>query len=371
MSQCEIVREVLFDQVWSKPMTKLSEEIGISDVGLAKICRKMEIPSPPRGYWQKLKAGKRNQPQPKLKPLSPAGVSKVIVRITPEEQRNSRLVEHPESIPVPGYLEDPHRLTQKTLTALTKGKADERGVILPRHKICLDMQISKSSIERACLIMDTLVKALENRDYKIVVSKDRKTIVMVEDESIEIGMDEKIERHDHVPNKDEIRRYGHRDWLIPKYDYQPTSKLILRIRNPAHGARQQWSDGKRQKLEDCLGKFLAGLKFMAVRKKEIREERAQWQREWEEEQRRLQEMRRLALIEKKKTEKLTQDASNWMLACQIRSYLHELEKMQSDVNGLSDWIAWARDYVNQLDPLVQPDTLVFKEEENRSYAEYI
>ena len=44
-------RVELFEMVWSKPMTHLSKELGISDVGLRKICFKHGIPLPARGYW--------------------------------------------------------------------------------------------------------------------------------------------------------------------------------------------------------------------------------------------------------------------------------------------------------------------------------
>ncbi len=53
-----LTREQLYDLVWSEPMRLLSKQIGISDVAIAKHCRKMEIPVPERGYWNKLQAGK-------------------------------------------------------------------------------------------------------------------------------------------------------------------------------------------------------------------------------------------------------------------------------------------------------------------------
>ena len=37
-------RSEVYEQVWSTPMTKLAEVNGLSDVGLAKICRKHDIP---------------------------------------------------------------------------------------------------------------------------------------------------------------------------------------------------------------------------------------------------------------------------------------------------------------------------------------
>jgi hypothetical protein len=43
-------REELYEQVWSTPMTKLAKQYQISDVGLAKICKKLKIPVPGRGY---------------------------------------------------------------------------------------------------------------------------------------------------------------------------------------------------------------------------------------------------------------------------------------------------------------------------------
>ena len=63
-------RTELYELVWSKPMTKLGVELGISDVGLAKACRRHAIPVPPRGYWAKLQAGKGTPrialPQPEV-----------------------------------------------------------------------------------------------------------------------------------------------------------------------------------------------------------------------------------------------------------------------------------------------------------------
>jgi hypothetical protein len=49
----KVDRNALYKQVWEKPMTRLAKEYGISDVGLKKICKKMNIPTPPRGYWRR------------------------------------------------------------------------------------------------------------------------------------------------------------------------------------------------------------------------------------------------------------------------------------------------------------------------------
>ena len=54
----QVSRETLYEQVWSTPMTKLAKEYGISDVALAKICKKLNVPYPGRGYWRRKETGK-------------------------------------------------------------------------------------------------------------------------------------------------------------------------------------------------------------------------------------------------------------------------------------------------------------------------
>lgn len=51
-------RVELYKEVWDQPLFKLSRKYGISDVRLGKVCRKLKIPHPGRGYWAKRKAGK-------------------------------------------------------------------------------------------------------------------------------------------------------------------------------------------------------------------------------------------------------------------------------------------------------------------------
>jgi hypothetical protein len=64
----KLSRQELYDLLWKTPATKLARQYGISDVGLAKICKRHDIPRPPRGHWAKLANGKRvrRPPLPKL-----------------------------------------------------------------------------------------------------------------------------------------------------------------------------------------------------------------------------------------------------------------------------------------------------------------
>jgi hypothetical protein len=54
----EFTRKELYDLIWSQPMRTVAATLGISDVALAKQCRKAEIPVPNRGHWARKQAGK-------------------------------------------------------------------------------------------------------------------------------------------------------------------------------------------------------------------------------------------------------------------------------------------------------------------------
>jgi hypothetical protein len=52
-------REELYALVWATPMSRLAVQYGLSGNGLAKICRRLDVPYPPRGYWARKEAGKK------------------------------------------------------------------------------------------------------------------------------------------------------------------------------------------------------------------------------------------------------------------------------------------------------------------------
>lgn len=48
--------EKLEEMVWSKPVTHVAEELGVSDKAVSKRCKRLGIETPGRGYWQKKKS---------------------------------------------------------------------------------------------------------------------------------------------------------------------------------------------------------------------------------------------------------------------------------------------------------------------------
>ena len=61
MNMVQYTRETLYEEVWNEPVSTVAKKYGVSDVAIHKICKSMDIPVPPRGYWAKKRAGQNVQ----------------------------------------------------------------------------------------------------------------------------------------------------------------------------------------------------------------------------------------------------------------------------------------------------------------------
>jgi site-specific recombinase XerD len=61
-------RDDLYRLVWTSPVSEIAARLGVSDVGLAKLCRRAGIPVPARGYWARTEAGQAVEPVPLQEP---------------------------------------------------------------------------------------------------------------------------------------------------------------------------------------------------------------------------------------------------------------------------------------------------------------
>lgn len=71
-------RKALFERVLSEPVSVVAKEWGLSDQGLRKACRRLQVPVPPRGYWAKRRAGHRVR-RPRLPKLPEGQAEEVVV----------------------------------------------------------------------------------------------------------------------------------------------------------------------------------------------------------------------------------------------------------------------------------------------------
>jgi hypothetical protein len=159
-----LTQDELYDLVWSRPMSQLSREYGISDVGLAKICKKHQVPYPPRGYWAKVRNGRQVR-RPALPPISDPGLQRIHIhkRMIPYGDGAAAEKGREERIRVAEILTDAHPLVERMVKSLNSARPGQDGLVTPKAAHCLAVKVGPNSIERAARLLDALIKALEDR----------------------------------------------------------------------------------------------------------------------------------------------------------------------------------------------------------------
>lgn len=385
-SPIRMSRKELHQKVWTEPVSKLAPTLGLSDRGLAKLCKRHRIPRPGRGYWQKKKFGKkvRRTPLPKLRKgeeepaiitIRPAASPKAPDEPPgPIEKQQAFEKKSENRIKVPDRVGRYHPLVRQSRDILKSWGSPRYGWNNQYRSLpagCLDIRVEKASRRRALKIMDTLIKALEKRGFAVRISsakEDPKTIVTVGEVELPIEIEEKYQRIELPPTESELRSKRLYGWEPRKrYDYEGTEELALRI-NPGRwaslGVRKTWADGKTQRVEELLNQFVVGLVRVAEAKKQRDREREE-ERKRREEQRRLAEMRRRRVREEQdRREELKRQAAAWADHRRMRGYVSALRE-EAEREGplppyspLRLWIEWAQSYLEKTDPLRQPKDLV-------------
>ncbi len=363
-----VLRSQLYAQVWQQSMVQLAKSYAISDVGLAKLCRKHDIPRPARGYWARRQAGQspRQTPLPNPDedyeipmrdpdPLagSPTGVNKAL------QQELQKGCKDNSPIVVAETLRGAHELVSQANQLLQGADKGDDGFIVVPKEAGLDLHVSKSTLRRALLIVDAVLKAFEKRGYK--VSSGPKVRVM--DVHVSFGISETLEKkREELDDHDLDGRY---DFFHSRYKETriPSGHLALNITGPplywSGMCRHTWRDAKKP-LEERLQSFIEGvLKFAArVKDRRVQEEREEEERK-EKEKRREEEAKlraeKLALVkaERKRVQALCRDARNWKRSQTIRDFIEARRQLQfsNDSNEFEQWVKWAEQQANRLDPL--------------------
>lgn len=125
-------------------------------------------------------------------------------------------------------------------------------------------------------------------------------------------------------------------------------------------SRTNWRDGKRKTLEEQIGDFILAL-IRIAEEREIRQEiEEKEERERLEEQKRQEELRIARDRELKRFKALEQAADAWARSQKIERYMEAVSRMLEQENiegkkraGIEDWIAWAQQKADWLNPLKQ------------------
>lgn len=81
-----LTRKDLYDMVWATPMITLAKKYSITDSGLRKVCKRMNIPLPKPGYWERMKVGRPDVIEKLSEEYS--GVNEVTLSLRSDEEGN-------------------------------------------------------------------------------------------------------------------------------------------------------------------------------------------------------------------------------------------------------------------------------------------
>lgn len=351
MDNLTITRKELYDLVWSTPMTTLAKKYLISDSGIRKKCKKMNIPMPKAGHWEKLRAGKNalveilpndtSCEQQTSFELRHEGDNSTKDKPSPEILLKEEIEKDPLlNIIVPDKLTKPHRLVVESRKADYYNENSFRKNLTGYLRSPLNISATKNNYSRALRIMDTFIKAIEYRGHKFEITNDTAHLLIFGEE-FGISIREKN-------NKKPKPKTG--NWQ--EYEYIPSGILAFSVRIRWNNI--EWKDGKLP-LEQQLSKIIAKLEIKGAEEKEETLRRKEILAIREEEKRIEKEKAQLVTKELEKFKQLKQAAQRWHEANMIRAYLDALKQKDrlskpSGNSELANWLIWANNKADWFDP---------------------
>ena len=360
-------REELYSQIWSMSMIRLAAQYGITGTGLAKICARLNVPCPPRGYWAKKAVGKpvvqyrlpeagRETPlQVTITPAPPpAPPSKVQTEL--QQQIAAAQANH-SGLAVPSRLVRPHTVIAQWLSEYDRRKQEALRERDPTMRRAMQSKALTDMDRREYRFLDALFKALEPLGFKIKTEQYQRVYFEFQGERVDYQLREKQKRV-RRPLTENEKRWSYaadRGWI---QELQPTGILIFTIKTwLADGMRREWKDEPDKPLERYLPDIVATLSLAGPFLVKQRQERAEAEkRHWEEERKRYEE-RQFREQDEKRWRQFLEIALRCEQADSARRLLADLKARSpsEDVNigghPPSAWFDWMSDWLERFDPL--------------------
>lgn len=265
-------------------MGAVAKRYGISDVMLKKICRQLQVPSPPRGYWAKVNAGqqpKRSEPPSTTGPTVMFGKGKGDEANADDEPTDPMSILTSNQIAL--LVETSSRIEFKEkirlrpqLATLRKSLSFPDRIRRVNHpsSYSFNESVSKEGAARALCAIEVLARAVEQ-----VGGSMRSPLqfdLLGESISLEVSEAAKKVPHSLTPEEEkELKDYeegkGRYSWYgkpqIRKWDYEFTGQMKFAIvADYASGCHDCIAEGSRhlnQKAVPDLGKLLGSV-FLAM-----------------------------------------------------------------------------------------------------------
>ncbi len=398
-------RSELHAKIWASPMTRVAKELGISDVGLAKACRRHAVPAPPRGYWAKKAAGQKMpvtpMPAPELdtevdfRTTDPAELERVSLRRAAEVkvalERSEKLNGMPALV-IESQLVRPHTLVAATRRFVDdipriKKRFDSRGSndwrsakfeYPPREhnaryeltrKDQLAVTASLVHIDWILRFHDTFIKAIEARGFKVAYKdsgsdRDQKSRVeaTLAGEVMTFSFSEGYRRvRIEEPALSKLKK--EKSWAS-EWQYEPSEKFTLRVVGDVSGASREWT-GLKEKMEASLTDIVQTFVDLVPKQKELRQAYAERQRVEQERARAAAHVHAQQQARQAQLKKAFEMAETFKRVEILEEFLH---KVDSRVGTMSDeraqcthvWLNVVREELNALVDIDSFLTATFK-----------
>ncbi len=382
-------RETLYNEVWEKPVTEVAKRYKVSDVAIHKVCKALDIPTPPAGYWAKLRAGKPVSviPLPSSdKPSRKTGIQTGSTNQATEKKESLAFINEEDRtvifavasqilLPDEGARMHPKIIAHRKVVAEWKKHKNSDNRVWNRRNAesvpFLADSISDESLPRACRIIDALIKAMEPLGCSLTDNLS----FAVNGETVPLAFSESKDEVKHIPTKEEnlqLLKYEEErkrfSWAskpqIRKYDHIFNGRLTLTV-----NGQKSFRDCKSYVLEDRLGDIMIEIYEAAEEIKKAHMAREEAERKRQEEERRREELRKRYNFEVDRTLALTNLANDYEIASKIRRYIAAVEASGEPDDKTAEWIEWAKEKADWYDPTIAREDEFFGKREHEKDAE--
>ncbi len=284
----------------------MAKNYGLSAVGLRKICVSLDVPLPPRGYWQKLAAGKKI-PKPALhdttakttysRAMCVAEVDEVLEERVAQARDSKAEAAKPDTPDYSPPLDTKGFSAQaKIVIRAMKGTKLDEGAFTSMGTTWADVSVSKDFKERALLLVDRFAHELEALRAKFENDHpplpplrrgahrefgSKRNCFVLHGQRFFVHIREAITQELVPPPPPKPLRPGARppEWKYrpPEYRYVPTGKLYASVVDATTNYEScKIEDSVRGTIEVKMRKAVTGVDDAALRRKienEVRAER--------------------------------------------------------------------------------------------------
>jgi hypothetical protein len=230
-----LTRRELYDLVWTTPMSKLAQDLGISDVGLKKVCNRRRAPTPGRGYWAQLEASE--DPKKVLfTEISDAALNRIkirpglvdlpepvrqVIEVQKAERKLAATRLQPAQKPASTYepITDAHPAVRLTVQALRRCKPSDASASAFGDRLC-GVAVGRESVERAAYVLDRLARTLEAQGTRLVPTGQAMEVAVGPDKAI-FNLKERTRTVPHVPTAEELAQEARREEQRERYWRNP------------------------------------------------------------------------------------------------------------------------------------------------------